>query len=112
MVIRRALQATDVGGHAVAAGDTLMVYLASANRDPARWDNPADFDFRRERERHLAFGHGVHTCIGAPLARMEAKAAMTALVARFETLAPGASPGKRVPMGILFGFRELPIVFG
>jgi cytochrome P450 len=112
MVMRRTREAVTIGEETIPAGDMVMVYLASANRDPGKWDDPANFELARERERHLAFGHGVHTCIGAPLARMEAKAAMGALVARFETIAPGADRGKRLPTGILFGFRELPVVFG
>ncbi len=89
-----------------------MVYLASANRDPAKWSDPANFELARERQRHVAFGHGVHTCIGAPLARMEARAAMGALVSRFESIARGAERGRRLPGGLLYGFRSLPIVFG
>jgi cytochrome P450 len=112
MVIRRAKADTVVDGRTIRAGETVMVYLASANRDPARWDDPAEFELQRERERHVAFGHGVHTCIGAPLARMEARAAMAALVERFETVRPGAGPGKRLPGGLLYGFRSLPLVFG
>ncbi|HWF78911.1 MAG TPA: cytochrome P450, partial [Caulobacteraceae bacterium] len=69
MVMRRAKEDVAVGGRTIKPGEMVMVYLASANRDPGRWAVPADFAFERERERHLAFGHGVHTCIGAPLAR-------------------------------------------
>ncbi|HEX3918241.1 MAG TPA: cytochrome P450 [Caulobacteraceae bacterium] len=93
-------------------GESLMVYLASANRDPERWDDAARFELDRERERHVAFGHGVHTCIGAPLARMEAKAAMEALVGRFGSISAGSSRGERLPGGLLYGFRSLPVVFG
>lgn len=112
MVLRRARADVEIGDVTIKSGDMVMVYLASANRDPERWDDPANFEVKRERDRHLAFGHGVHTCIGAPLARMEAKAAMTALVSRFASLGPGETRGKRLPGGILFGFRELPVVFG
>ena len=112
LVIRRATCDVSFGPDTIAAGEPVMVYLASANRDPAKWADPANFELARERERHLAFGHGVHACIGAPLARMEAKAAMSALVARFERLGPGAERGRRVAGGLLFGFRSLPVVFG
>jgi len=63
------------------------------------------------RERHMAFGFGVHTCIGAPLARLEAEVAMSALLARFEQIAPGQERIRRLPSGVLFGFRSLPLVF-
>jgi cytochrome P450 len=112
MIIRRATEDVTIGDAMIPAGDMVMVYLASANRDPTRWDDPANFELARERDRHVAFGHGVHTCIGAPLARMEAKAAMSALVARFERLELGSEPGRRLPGGLLFGFRSLPVVFG
>jgi len=112
MVIRKATKDVEVSGQTIRQGDMVMVYLASANRDPARWDDPANFELARLRERHIAFGHGVHTCIGAPLARMEARAAMEALVARFVTVAPGSEPGQRLPSGLLFGFQSLPLVFG
>lgn len=112
MVMRRAREDVGVSGQTIKTGDMVMIYLASANRDPSRWDDPANFELARERDRHVAFGHGVHTCIGAPLARMEAKAAMTALVARFASIAPGAQRGHRLPGGLLFGFRSLPVVLG
>ncbi|HZC15446.1 MAG TPA: cytochrome P450 [Caulobacteraceae bacterium] len=112
MVIRRATSDVEIGGQTIKAGEPVMAYLASANRDPGKWADPANFELGRERERHVAFGHGVHTCIGAPLARMEARAAMSALLARFATIAPGREPGTRLPTGLLFGFRSLRIVFG
>jgi cytochrome P450 len=112
MVIRRATEDAEVGGRTIKAGDQIMVYLASANRDPGRWDDAAAFEVSRERDRHVAFGHGVHTCIGAPLARMEAKAALSALVARFASIKHGQERGHRLPGGLLYGFRSLPVVFG
>jgi cytochrome P450 len=112
MVVRRAMEDVAIGGASLAAGDLVMVYLASANRDPGRWADPAAFELARERGRHVAFGHGVHACIGAPLARIEARAAMDALVARFGTIARGSAPGRRLSGGLLFGFRSLPVVLG
>ena len=110
-VMRKAVDDVSVGGQTIAAGDIVVIYLASANRDPERWADPATFEPARLRDRHVAFGHGVHTCIGAPLARMEAKAAMDALTERFATIRRGAERGRRMD-GMLFGFRSLPVVFG
>lgn len=110
LILRRATEDVTISGRTIGAGENVVVYLAAGNRDPARWTDAADFEIGREIGRHLAFGHGVHTCIGAPLARMEAKAAMEALVARFATLRRGAGSGARVPGEIFFGFRDLPLV--
>ena len=106
------LDAGNGGTVTIPAGDTVIVYLAAANRDAAKWQSPDNFDVARERERHLGFGHGVHFCLGAPLARVEAHAVMSALVERFATVASGCSPGVRLPTGLLYGYRELTLVFG
>jgi cytochrome P450 len=111
LMLRQASEDVTISGRTIRAGETVVVYLAASNRDPARWNDAADFEIGRAVGRHLAFGHGVHTCIGAPLARMEAKAAMEALVARFATLRRGAGAGARVPGELFFGFRQLPLIF-
>ena len=111
LVMRRARTHTTIAGHAIAEGDLLMVYLGAANRDPSRWDAPALFDLVGERPRHMAFGFGVHACIGAPLARLEAEVAMGALLARFEHVEMGQGRVRRLPSGVLFGFRSLPLLF-
>jgi cytochrome P450 len=109
-ITRLAREDIEVGAQLVRKGEMLIVYLAAANRDPAKWSDPANFDLARERDRHVAFGHGVHMCIGAPLARLEAHAAMAALLARFGDLRYGAERGRRLPSGLLYGFRSLPVV--
>lgn len=111
MLMRVATEDAEVGGQTIAKDEMVMVFLAAANRDPAKWDDPANFDVARERERHVAFGHGVHTCIGAPLARLEAQCAMAALLERFDGVAYGQERGRRLPGGMLHGFRSLPVVF-
>ena len=110
MVIRRASGDVTVSGQQIRKGDLVMVYIAAANRDPSKWGDASLFAVDRERERHVAFGHGVHTCIGAPLARMEARAVMDALVARFERIERGSQKGSRISGGILFGFSALPLI--
>jgi len=74
MTTRIAVRNTRIGDLAVPAGKRVAVALAAANRDPRRWDNPREFVFDRPRiKEHLSFGRGVHTCLGAPLARAEVR---------------------------------------
>jgi len=72
-----------IGDVDVPAGDTMMVLLAAAQRDPAEFDRPDTFDPDRGTLRHLGFGRGIHYCLGAPLARLEAGVALSAVTARF-----------------------------
>jgi cytochrome P450 len=63
-----------------------MLNLTAANHDPAHVDDPAHFDVTRTDVRHLSFGHGLHHCLGANLARLEARVAFTTLLARYEQI--------------------------
>jgi cytochrome P450 len=110
-LMRIARNDVEIGGAKINAGDYMLVYLASANRDPDKWNDPANYTLRRERERHVAFGHGVHHCIGAPLARLEAKSAMTALLGRFATVRHATASSERVMHGMLYGYQKLPLIF-
>jgi cytochrome P450 len=83
MVGRNAVSDMTIAGIEVAAGDVMMLLLAAAQRDPAEFDRPDIFDPDRGTLRHLGFGRGVHYCLGAPLARLEAGVALSALTARF-----------------------------
>lgn len=80
---RIALADMVIGGIEVPAGDVMMLLLAGANRDPAEFDRPDVFDPDRKGLRHLGFGRGAHYCLGAPLARLEAGVALSAVTARF-----------------------------
>lgn len=82
-----------VGGCPIAKGQSITTSLASANRDPAVHEHPDRFDVRRENTSHTSFGGGVHFCLGAPLARLEARVAIGTLVRRFPDLRlAGAEP--------------------
>ncbi len=83
LVGRIAVDDMTIGDTAVAKGDVMMLLLAAAQRDPAAFDRPDDFDPDRESIRHLGFGKGPHFCLGAPLARLEASVALSAVTARF-----------------------------
>ncbi|WP_043267933.1 cytochrome P450 [Streptomyces sp. CT34] len=102
LAIRRfPVEDLDIGGVRIPAGETVLLSIASANRDPARFPDPDRLDWGRELSGHLALGHGIHHCLGAPLARMEAEIAIGALISRF--------PGLRldVPRGELRHRRAL-----
>jgi hypothetical protein len=84
---RTVLKDTVIAGTPIKAGDTLLMLIGSANRDPAQFSNPEEFDIARKDNKHIAFGTGVHFCLGAPLARLEAPIALGRLFNRFENLA-------------------------
>ncbi|MEX3101568.1 MULTISPECIES: cytochrome P450 [unclassified Streptomyces] len=108
--LRFAVEDLTVGGVAVPAGDAILTTFAAAGVDPAHYGGDADvFDAARGADDHLAFGLGVHRCIGAPLARMEASYALAALFERFPGLALETDDLKQVPSFIACGWQEIPV---
>lgn len=105
---RTATAAVEVGGVVVEEGQKIAALLGAANRDPAVFDRPDEFDVAREPNNHLAFGVGVHFCLGAPLARMELVESVTALFDRFPGLALTEEPESRGTF-VLRGFRRVPV---
>jgi cytochrome P450 len=83
---RAAVDSFELAGTRIAAGDLVAISLQSANLSPAQFTEPERLDPGRSQGRHLAFGHGIHYCLGAPLARLEAQAAIGALLRRFPAL--------------------------
>jgi cytochrome P450 len=105
-----------LGGAVIPPYAQVIVSLAAANRDPARHRDPESFDIHRTDGGHLAFGHGIHFCLGAPLARMEARIAFTALLTRFPAMRLAVDPAE-LHWGhgdglVLRGLSELPVLLG
>ncbi|WP_370946819.1 cytochrome P450 [Amycolatopsis sp. cg5] len=95
--------ATTIGGHAIGPGERVVAMIVSANRDPAVFADPHRFDHRRAAGAHLSFGHGIHFCLGAHLARWQAEIALSVLVERLpgRWLLPPESVGIRTtPVGV------------
>jgi cytochrome P450 len=102
-----------IGGRPIAAGDPVLVVLAAADRDPARFADPDTVDPARTDNPHLGYGHGIHYCLGAPLARLEARTALAALLTRLPDLRLAADPAELRWRGglIMRGLRTLPVAF-
>ncbi|MFE7124751.1 cytochrome P450 [Streptomyces sp. NPDC057617] len=100
-----------IGGVTVPAGETVLLSLASANRDPHRFPDADRLDLGRDTSGHLALGHGIHYCLGAPLARLETEIALTALLERFPRLALGVpyEELRRRPSTRARGLIALPV---
>ena len=108
---RCATEPVQLGGVRIGRGDPVLVSLSGANRDPARFGDPDRLDLGRDTSGQLAFGHGIHFCLGAPLARLEAGIAISGLLARFGSISlavPAASLRWR-PSTLIHGLEALPV---
>jgi len=105
-----------LGGIEIPAGEQFIICLAAANRDADRYTSPEDLDLDRDEARHLAFGHGIHHCLGAPLARLEGHVALESLLRRYPEISL-AVPAPDLHWGhgdglVLRGLSELPVIPG
>jgi cytochrome P450 len=106
-VVRRDVQFL---GHDLKEGDLLLPVFAAANRDGAQFPDPDRFDIRRSPNRHLGFGHGIHLCLGASLARLEAKVALGELFRRFPRMRRDESKSPTLrPSSFVFSFSHYPV---
>ncbi|MBO0778330.1 MAG: cytochrome P450 [Ktedonobacteraceae bacterium] len=107
---RIAREPMEIGGKHIAAGQALIACLGAANHDPERFVKPDQLDVRRTASRHLAFGHGSHFCLGAPLARLEIEIALASLLERFPALCLATTEPQWRPTIIFRVLKELPVV--
>ena len=109
--VRFTKQPVQLGGTEIPAGAFAMMIVAAADRDPAQFKNPEKFDITRDPNEHVAFGEGIHFCIGAPLARMEARIAFEAMLERFPRLRLKDPAIKPTYKGSYFlrGLESLPL---
>jgi cytochrome P450 len=107
-VVRVPLEALAIGGVSIGAWEPLLVFLSAANRDPAVFDDADAFRADRDPNPHLAFGAGVHFCLGAPLARMELVESLTLLTETMPRLHLAAEPEPRGTF-VLRGYRAVSV---
>jgi len=109
---RVATETLQIDGHTVQEGSAIFLLIAGANRDPAIFDRPGEFDTTRSNSRdHISFGTGIHDCLGAPLARMELHIGLQALFERFPQLALAGEPTLNNST-LLRGIKHLPVDLG
>ncbi|MFD5731393.1 cytochrome P450 [Streptomyces sioyaensis] len=111
LTVRFALQDAEVAGVPVPAGSTLLLLIGAANRDPAAYEHPERLDIGRTPLRHLAFGQGIHFCLGAPLARLETQIALRMLLARAPQVRLAGEPEWKDHI-TLRGLSRLPLSLG
>ncbi|WP_410600957.1 cytochrome P450 family protein [Amycolatopsis sp. lyj-90] len=109
--VRFATEPVTIGATTVLPGSTVLLAIGSANRDPEVFERPDEIDLQRPRGKSLAFGHGIHYCLGAALARMEGEIAFRVLADRLPTLALAVEPGSLNWQSSLLirGLTELPV---
>ena len=100
-----------IGGRTIAKGDMVMPFIAAADRDPAQFPEPDRLDLSRSDNRHIAFGWGIHFCLGAPLARIEGQIAIDALVRRLPGLELATHAPEYRQSLTLRGLKTLPVKF-
>lgn len=111
-MFRVALQDVALDGHRIPAGDSVIAWIGSANRDENEFPQAARFDAARRPNPHIAFGHGIHQCLGAPLARLEGRIALETLLRRTDSIrrADPEAPLEPLESIIVHGVRSLPVV--
>jgi cytochrome P450 len=108
---RRPLQDLDYKGYRLGKGQTVVALIAAANRDAAVFPDPDKFDITRKNNKHLTFGYGIHYCLGAPLARLESKVAISKLFQTFPNLTLATPQVQWQPLVLMAGIQSLQVIF-
>ncbi len=109
-MFRTTTSAVELSNQVIPAGEPVIAWIGSANRDDRQFPDPDQFDIHRSPNRHLAFGHGIHFCLGAPLARLEARIALGELLQRFTSISRvDETPLEPQPSTIVYGVKHLPV---
>ena len=110
-LFRTATRDLEFSGVKMSKGDRVTIFYGAANRDPDEFPDPDEFRLDRDLRNHVAFGMGIHYCLGAPLARAEARISLNALLDRFPRVTRGVAPMiRQTATPIVFGFSRLPLV--
>jgi cytochrome P450 len=110
-ITRTTIHEVEVSDVSIAKGDRVTLFFGAANRDPAEFPDPDEFRLNRDLSNHIAFGTGIHYCLGAPLARAETKITLDAFLDRFSAIRLGSAVGIRQTMTpLVFGFQRLPLI--
>lgn len=110
-LMRQTTSEVELHGVHIPAHQLVMPWLASANHDASQFPQPERFDITREPNHHLSFGHGIHFCIGAPLARLEAKVALPMMLEQMRELHVVRDASIKINAGLVFVITNLPVTF-
>jgi len=112
-VARVSTHNVEIGGHLIREGDAVIVHLPTTNRDPSVFPHPDEFDMTRNTRGHLAFGHGVHRCLGSSVAQIQTELAIAALFERLPELrlTTPEGPFDFLDHMLVYGLRELNVTW-
>ncbi len=112
-MFRIAVKDAEMSGKEIRAGQAVMAWIGAANRDLAKFSQPDKFNIERKPNPHIAFGHGIHMCIGAPLARLESKIALELFAEKYSSVKLLVPEEKLDPLRniAVAGVRHLPVKF-